>query len=498
LLNKLATPSAVPDPAPAAFVRRLEVSGLNLYASLDTRMASTDRDAAAHGDVWSFLKGLGWMMGSLVALEDFSIRLGPTALENVSMSGADVGVKLAQIHALRAFLHVPALLLSMGVVGNLWSSVNVLADGVRDFIALPLEGLGESPTAFMKGVALGTKSLVCASASTVVDTAATFVATMERTLALYPGVRVCESSAAADDSEMSTAVVPVASAKADSTAVVCTEETGKPDKAEAACRTSDAAPIVVQRPKRTLHGVALGITGLIVDPAAGFSADGVRGFALGLLTGSVGVVLRPAYGALVDASFLLRTTSWYLQSLSGRLRQPMQRVRAPRSFLRREPSLRLYSSDRNMGEDLLARLHRGEFSREGYLSHSVLRDHTVLLVTNARVLVVSHSFGAEEVLWNCPISEMRAVEVEHHQPAAVSDVRGDHADFAANARRLQARGLNMELTRDTAAPDSEVGTLQATAANPAAQELSAERIQDGQPVVHIYHEHHGAERYVSK
>jgi hypothetical protein len=225
----------------------------------------------------------------------------------------------------------------------------------------------------------------------------------------------------------------------------------------------------------------MAIAGLFFDPLTGFRVDGVKGLVVGIAKGSVGLIARPLYGTLGFASQKLDYISFAFQPrflANQKLR--LQRVRSPRFFRSPNQPLRVYSSDENMGQDLLSRIHHGDYRREGYVWHAILKDKCVLLMTKARIMIISNGFEAGEILWNCPTNKIRTLEVEYSKRA--ESLEDTNKSNIVALQRLSKSALDLGLTRDSAlahlpAPAPKLSSL-----------LNFECSLEGEPVLHIYHE----------
>lgn len=183
-------------------------------------------------------------------------------------------------------------------------------------------------------------------------------------------------------------------------------------------RTNNAASLL---PSSLFKGLIFGAKQLFMDPYVGFKIDGIQGALVGTVKGVLGAFARPTYGALGYFSASMNSLSFELlprYHAAQKLR--IQRFRPPRFLHSPNLPLQVYSVDENVGQELLLRIHKGEYRYEGYVCHSRVKEGYILIMTKMRVMLVNESFEFCELLWQCAIRTILSLEV--HYEKAKSDV----------------------------------------------------------------------------
>jgi hypothetical protein len=501
-LSATAAPTGYANPTSKIYLQKMELSEIRMNASFNP-VVTNEAGVTTLGDeaLWFVtLQTLAVAVGSVFAkIENCPIHFRACEMEHVFASGPNLGMLIAERYAWRAVWQGLVVLLSPEILGNPVRIIYSLYEGVYDFITLPAQGLYKSPAAFAAGALQGTKSLVRAVVSSVLSTASSLAASLQVGLIALGGVDrypagPTEHRAAALLTEVQSGRDPEERRESLESLIEGEEQDAADEGLDSStARTRIMASTLTvqeQRPQNLLRGFCAGLQGLIDDPATGLRVDGLRGLAIGIAKGTFGLFARTLYGTLGFTAQKLDQISFYFQPrflASQKLLLP--RVRTPRFFKSPNQPLRVYSSDENMGQDLLSRVHQGEYRREGYLWHGLLRDKSVILMTRARVLVISNGFEVGEIVWNCPIAKMRSLEVEYTPRAAGGESQADlgrAGTVASAARNLSAA---LQLTKDSAASATDK-KLQSRP--PADKSLSAltnfECTLEGQPVLHVYHD----------
>lgn len=507
MLDCMAAPTGSAIPSSKIYLQRMELSEIRLNASFNPVVAN-DTGSTTIGDISllkSALNAVVMAIGSAFAkIENCPIRFRPYNLDHVFTSGSNLGMMFARNYGMQAVTQSYIVVFSSEVLGNPVRLIYTLGEGIWDFLYLPTMGLFESPSAFVGGAIQGTASLVRTVFASVFSTAGSLASSLQVGLITLGVVDRYPSNETRPALPMITDAPhdELPGGHRDSVDGLLEDESAEHSQESAgsiAVRSRLHAPHTIQqlRPQNLFRGLQMGMAGLVFDPITGFRADGVKGLVIGIAKGSAGFLARPLYGTLGFVSQKLDQISFRFQPrflANQKLR--LQRVRSPRFFRSPNQPLRVYSSDENMGQDLLSRIHQGEYRREGYLWHAILKDKSVILMTKMRVMIISNGFEFGEILWNCPTGKMRSLDVEYTAPSTAVDSAEDARKTAAALHRLGRTGANnmMNLTRDSSAATNRHG-MHTMVHTPSAQQQShlASLVNfdctlEGEPVLHIYHE----------
>jgi hypothetical protein len=456
LLDSIALPVDSSKPTAKIYVERIEISEIRFNASFNPIIAGDKGEVSSFSIVGESsssslieiaLNALMLTIGSAFAkIDNCPIKFRPFRAEHVFTSANKFVAALASNYTQQAASQAYAVLLSSELLGNPMRLLITLGQGVRDFLYLPTVGLFVSPRAFVVGAWRGTSSLLSNLVASFCSTGGSLASSVQVGLVNLGVVDPYAPSVASTSRH----------------------------------RQADAARAVVQRPANLLHGLGMGITLLVLDPLTGIRTDGIKGLLIGSIKGLVGVVARPIYGTL-------RFTSQMLEKISFRLlprfladqKLRLQRSRPPRFFRNANLPMKVYSIDENMGQELLSRIHNGEFRHEGYLWHAVLKDKiTIAVMTKVRVLIYSEGFDSEQLLWNCPTTSLVSLDIEYDRPTS-------------NAQAPVPNRPDLSITMDTPAAVESMPAESSSDQDPQRVQRLFQSLSScpltGSPTLHIYH-----------
>eukprot|EP00106_Octopus_bimaculoides_P020329 XP_014787771.1 PREDICTED: vacuolar protein sorting-associated protein 13A-like [Octopus bimaculoides] len=156
-----------------------------------------------------------------------------------------------------------------------------------------------------------------------------------------------------------------------------------------------------------INGVALGLSGIILDPVKGAHEDGVEGFFKGIGKGIMGLLTKPAAGAIDMVSMAfdgLRRAA----ELEGGI---VARTRLPR-FINPSLGLKPYSPYQAIGVRLLQSIRKGQYLQSDmYWAHAPLsrEDRSdVFLITDKHLFLLEKTklWGDWNVEWEVPIDSL--------------------------------------------------------------------------------------------
>jgi hypothetical protein len=256
--------------------------------------ASASAAAASSGE--NKLERLLRASGS-VGLSNISnapVRLNALLTKYVFSTWTEVQTRVTTHYMQQVLSQVHRLLGASAAIGNPVGLVSNLGAGVKDFFYEPAQGLTESPAAFGRGVARGTRSLIENSVYGIFNSVSGLTETAATAL---------------------------------STASFDARYQREREQRRAAQQPAHAGQGVLMGGLSVARGIVQGVTGIVTEPVRGAREGGALGFARGLGRGVVGVVVKPVIGVVDMASDL---TSGVKNSTSVEARRPLPR-RWPRA-----------------------------------------------------------------------------------------------------------------------------------------------------------------------
>jgi hypothetical protein len=227
------------------------------------------------------------------------VRLNALLTKYVFSTWTEVQTRVTTHYVQQLLSQVHRLLGASAAIGNPVGLVSNLGAGVKDFFYEPAQGLTESPAAFGRGVARGTRSLIENSVYGIFNSVSGLTETAATAL---------------------------------STASFDARYQREREQRRAAQQPAHAGQGVLMGGMSVARGIVQGVTGIVTEPVRGAREGGALGFARGLGRGVVGVVVKPVIGVVDMASDL---TSGVKNSTSVEARPPAAAPLAAR--LRRRP-----------------------------------------------------------------------------------------------------------------------------------------------------------------
>jgi hypothetical protein len=165
----------------------------------------------------------------------------------------------------------------------------------------------------------------------------------------------------------------------------------------------------------SLQGMLVGLSAMVSEPVKGLRTGGVSGFRNGLARGAISMGFRPLLGVLEDIIEVCQMLTHVLDPHLTRTAH-ISRIRPPRLFRGKNTPLEVYSAEVNLVNDILSRLEKGLYWREGYFWFDVgdpSAQHAVV-VTSRRILFVRilHRPRRYVLEWQVPVTSLLHVDVE--------------------------------------------------------------------------------------
>ena len=380
ILELSAPPLRLTQPSPKIYLQHMELSDLRLNVSFSAEgINPVINSIVASGD--SIMSNalstvIIAVFSTALKIDNCPLRFSTYSLDHAFLSVDDLGVKLGFDYAMQAAGQAHLILGSSELLGNVVQLLQLLKEGLWDFMYLPAVGLMTSPQAFGSGVVKGFSSLLRFTAVSLCSTIGHFASSLQIGLVTLGVI----------DSD-----------------TTFQEERGGP-----------TSFILQNRPKGSIDGMKQGFNDLMQFPLIGFRNDGLRGVITGTFKGSLRLLAKPLYGLLGTAYQATDRISFrLLPRVKKDQKHRLKRSRPPRFFHSPHLPLQVYSADENMGQELLSRVNMGAFKSEGYVCHYRLREGTILIVTTIRVMVVGDSFDFCELHWACALSQFLFLEIDY-------------------------------------------------------------------------------------
>ena len=380
VLELSAPPLRLTQPSPKVYLQHMELSDLRLNVSFSAEgINPVINSIVASGDSMmsnALSTVVIAMFSTALKIDNCPLRFSTYSLDHAFLSVDDLGGKLGFDYAMQAAGQVHLILGSSELLGNVVQLLQLLKEGLWDFMYLPAIGLMTSPQAFGSGVVKGFSSLLRFTAVSLCSTIGHFASSLQIGL------------------------VTLGVIDSDNT---FQEERGAP-----------TSFVLQNRPKGGIDGLKQGCNDLIQLPLIGFRNDGLRGLITGTFKGSLRLIAKPMYGLLGTAYQATDRISFrLLPRVKKDQKHRLKRARPPRFFHSPHLPLQIYSADENMGQELLSRVNMGAFRSEGYICHYRLREGTILILTTLRVMVVGDSFDFCELHWECALSQFLFLEIDY-------------------------------------------------------------------------------------
>ena len=443
-----AASAAVMAPGSKLYIEELGVSEIQMNLSFNPVIATDNGlGASSPGSTAGGGAGLGvaeatlleaalhtilLAIGSTLAkIDNCPIRFRPYSLQHSFLSSQAFAQQLGAHYTVQALRQAYVVVLSSEVLGNPVRLLHSVAEGVGDLLCSSGEGLLTSPQAFVLGVLRGSSQLVRTVLASLCATAGSLASSLQvglvalgvvdrYPLLLPPPPPPPPPPRSGKDGQEEAEAAAQAEAQAQAVR----------DRLSSLRRSQQV------RPRTLWKGVQMGLAGALFDPINGLHADGIKGLFVGTAKGGFGLAARPLYSLLGSVAGCLEVLSGALDARFQRTHRHLQRARPPRFFNSPNLPLRAYSADENIGQELISRIHRGDYRHEGYLWHTTMGANAglglglgsaegataVLVLTRMRLMLLTDSFDHAEMLWNCPLSNLLSLEIEYDPAPAASPV----------------------------------------------------------------------------
>ncbi|XP_049849223.1 uncharacterized protein LOC126318273 [Schistocerca gregaria] len=320
----------------------------------------------------SFLESFMGYFGFLTSIDRAPVRLNALLLQNVSTSHTELLNRIMAHYKMSVIKQGYKILGSADFLGNPVSLVSNLGTGVRDFFYEPAMGIVESPSAFGRGLAKGTKSLLLKTLYVLFDTTSRLTNTVAEA-----GVK------ATFDSDY---------------------------QRKRAFRNQMPITDARQGMMSGIHGLTSGFykgfSGVIMDPIRGTKEEGAVGFLKGVQTGLTGVILKPTIG-IVD--LVSRTAQGIKNNAALANNRPYTPVRLPRYF-GEDHILTVYDPEKSTGQLILCYIEGRQDRASVYIAHFMVKKNCLLVTKPYLYFLKSsrHSTGHFEwkVVWREELSDL--------------------------------------------------------------------------------------------
>jgi hypothetical protein len=389
-----------------------ELFHLNPIKVLVTFMTSMDLDASAtdqqeeSGDPSGLAEILGYV-GILTDIERAPIELNALMLQNPFCSRKDLMDRITKHYTLAGLKQAYKILGSADFLGNPVSLVSNLGTGVKDFFYEPAMGIVESPAAFGKGLAKGTKSLVLKTTYAIFDTASKLTGTVAKV-----GAKLTMD----DNYQRERAIRNQTKAR-------------------------HAGEGLVYGARDFGIGLYKGITGVVLEPIRGGQQEGAVGVFKGIGKGLAGIVLKPVVGAV---DLVTRTTEGIKNTTTYMDEKSKAPIRPPRYF-GADNLVRIYDYEKAAGQLVLRTLDERRGRRDIYESHIILKDELVIISRRHIFLLEQDKlhFGFKWQLdWKEKFSNLTvAVVVYPASESASSSTQSTPKSSPSNSRDIHFSGI---------------------------------------------------------
>jgi len=316
---------------------------VSFMTSIDLDASSTEQKNEDEEEGENSSNGLAEILGYVGILTDIErapIELNALMLQNPFCNKNDLMQRITKHYTLAGLKQAYKIVGSADFLGNPVSLVSNLGTGVKDFFYEPAMGIVESPAAFGKGIAKGTKSLVLKTTYAIFDTASKLTGTVAKV-----GAKLTMD----DDYQRERAIRNQTKAR-------------------------HAGEGIVYGARDFGIGLYKGITGVVLEPIKGGQQEGALGVVKGIGKGLAGIVLKPVVGAV---DLVTRTTEGIKNTTTYMDEKSKAPIRPPRYF-GADGLVHVFDYERAAGQLVLRTLSERRGRRDIYESHVILKDTLVL------------------------------------------------------------------------------------------------------------------------
>eukprot|EP00210_Caulerpa_lentillifera_P006324 g6040.t1 len=331
-----------------------------------TLLGSPAMDIDGHSRRYRTASALGI---NLLDLTNFPLKINAMLMKNAFMRRGELIQQVVRHMKWQALYGLYKLLGTVELLGTPVLLGNSIMTGVASFFYEPAKGIVHGPEEFARGVATGTVHLIKNSMYGVINTLGNVTEGVGKTLAKL----------SLDDSYFQ----------------------------RFQSRPRSNVEKIVEGARLLQMGCFQGITGILVDPYQGASNGGWRGFGAGVVTGVIGIVMKPASGLLNFAASMATGIGDNIMEIGDKVnRGQKMRVRAPRDFgihvgaNATEAQLLLW-------KQTILKLDDGRFMTETVLDF-LRQDHLVLIITDKHLMFLN--FRKPRIIWCLDINTVTNVE----------------------------------------------------------------------------------------
>lgn len=289
-------------------------------------------------------------------------------LENSFDTRSDLVGRISTHYYHQLLYEMYKVLGSFDIIGNPVSLVSNLGTGVHDFFYEPARGFVQSPMDFVLGVGKGSSSLVKNSVVGIFGTASKITGTLGKGVAHLTFDKDYVRSRDKHVRE----------------------------------KPKHIGEGMVWGAKELRSGIKSGLTGIVTSPLDGAKREGVQGFMKGMGKGVIGAAVKPGVGLFDMATRATQgITNFALNS------EMLVRVRPPRGF-GPERILRLYDTEKALGQSILRSLDEGAYASEWHLLHCVSDDDAIILLSNKRIFSISVE-PQLSAIWSCLLADIQDI-----------------------------------------------------------------------------------------
>jgi hypothetical protein len=329
------------------------------------------------GLLFKFFNSILLAVGSALAkIENCPLRFTSYQLDHVFLSTKAFSTQVGTHYAVSAAKQSYLILFSSQILGNPVQLVQIISDGIYDFLYLPSSGFVTSPSAFVVGIFRGSKSLIKTVLASVCTSTSHLASSLQVGLLT---LGVVEGYSFSNAFHSTVPLPTLTDVNPDSTSVGMTASTqsavsSPPLPLSSSNKVGPRSWLFVNslRPTNFRNGFKYGLLGLFLDPMVGYREDGVKGFFLGLWKGLIGSFSRPLYGFLGTATRVFDRISFFLlPRYLANQKAYLTRIRPPRFIKAKNLPLPVYYENENIGQELLCRrIANGIYYSESYIYHT--------------------------------------------------------------------------------------------------------------------------------
>jgi hypothetical protein len=461
---------------PKVYFQHFEIGSFRMNVSLHPIMSTEISGFENESLLFSAVTAVVFAVASTFAnIDNCPLKFPTVQVDHMFASSAGFAEVIGRKYAMEAAKQAYLLLFSSQLLGNPVQLIQMLGEGLWDFVNLPVMGLYVSPQAFVTGVLQGSLSLcrnvvasLCTTAGHLAQSLQVGLITLGAVDA-YPRPLLLTNGSTGSSAGSSTAQHHKGSGH--SSNAVTSSSAGGSSQSLSRATSSDnlvgmmitpngnhrgsghssmttvtsehAQQRLILRPNGLFDAMKMSLVGAVADPWYGFQQDGIHGLVVGITKGSVGLLARPLYGTLgVTASILEALSYRLLPRFLAHQKMRLSRIRPPRFFAHANVPLQVYSAEENVGQELLARVEQGLYRNDGYLWHGIVQhvsssssavssssysssssassSQYILLLTKQRLMLLEDFWQYTGLVWQCSLRDIVSLEIDWSDSVVVN------------------------------------------------------------------------------